>query len=236
MALEVARICAFCFDIAPLSSFPADRRSYLGKAHYCQRCIDEIVSDKIYRIGNCIICGLTRQINRKVCKECKQIIVMVNTQTQFWDRRAQFSKLMWLTDRIQRIPFDASNDSSVIAYRVKLANIRANMNGYPGLLDFAEVEYLWMIQNGICAYTGGIITLREAHLDHIVPLARGGRNTIGNVVFVRDSINLRKNTKTVEEFCAYAGLSYIRAAERLAKIGKELIAVGFIRSRKKKAA
>lgn len=42
--------------------------------------------------------------------------------------------------------------------------------------------------------------LLEFHLDHIMPLSRGGKHTIDNIQLLCPSCNLRKSNKTHEEY------------------------------------
>lgn len=224
-----SRICAFCFDIGPMVYFPPDRRTKDGYAHYCKKCVDEIASDRIYRIGRCIICEQDKQINRKVCLECKKVVITVNTYHQFWDRRLYFSKMMWLSERIQQMQYDLGDEEAGIASRVRSNNFRAVLNQHEGLLDRHAVQFLWIVQSNMCAYTRKPITLETAHLDHMRPLSRGGSNTIENVVFVDASINLRKQDRTVLEFCQHHRLKSSIVRGHIMQIQSELYMAQFIK-------
>ena len=54
--------------------------------------------------------------------------------------------------------------------------------------------------NGICPYCGK--SFKEGHMDHIVPLSRGGTNDRSNLVYVCKKCNLAKGASTLEEFRA----------------------------------
>lgn len=53
-------------------------------------------------------------------------------------------------------------------------------------------------QHGRCYYCAG--TTVEMHVDHVVPLSRGGRNAIGNLVLACASCNLSKSDKLLIEW------------------------------------
>ena len=55
------------------------------------------------------------------------------------------------------------------------------------------------IARGICAYCQGTFAPAELTMDHIVPLARGGRSTKGNVVPCCKACNTRKKYWTPAE-------------------------------------
>lgn len=53
-----------------------------------------------------------------------------------------------------------------------------------------------------CAISGRELTPETASLDHIVPIARGGKHCIENVWVVHMQVNTAKGTLTMEEFLA----------------------------------
>ncbi len=59
-----------------------------------------------------------------------------------------------------------------------------------------ELFRLWDRQNGRCGLTGRLLTTgtNEAHLDHIVPLHRGGGSTVDNLRWVCRAANVAKHT------------------------------------------
>lgn len=62
---------------------------------------------------------------------------------------------------------------------------------------------LWLAQGGRCAYTGRAITPGvNASLDHVVPRARGGADTVDNLVWTCAAVNRAKTDMTPAEFRA----------------------------------
>ncbi|MGN0892673.1 MAG: HNH endonuclease [Oligosphaeraceae bacterium] len=57
--------------------------------------------------------------------------------------------------------------------------------------------------NGICHYCGRHFPPRELTMDHLVPIARGGRSTKGNLVPCCKECNTRKNTMLPLEWAEY---------------------------------
>ena len=51
-----------------------------------------------------------------------------------------------------------------------------------------------------CIFTGIELNESNRHLDHIIPLSRGGKHTANNVRFISASANLKKNRKLDSEF------------------------------------
>lgn len=55
-------------------------------------------------------------------------------------------------------------------------------------------------QNYRCALSGVPITPESAQLDHVVPLADGGDNTIENLQWLHEDVNSAKGTMSQERF------------------------------------
>jgi 5-methylcytosine-specific restriction endonuclease McrA len=55
------------------------------------------------------------------------------------------------------------------------------------------------VQKGLCAYCGRTVAPRELTMDHVVPVARGGRSVRGNVVASCKDCNSRKKLMTPAE-------------------------------------
>ncbi|OLC18376.1 MAG: HNH endonuclease [Deltaproteobacteria bacterium 13_1_40CM_68_24] len=55
------------------------------------------------------------------------------------------------------------------------------------------------VQRGICGYCGKMVPPRSLTMDHLVPVARGGRSARGNVVAACKECNNRKKLMTPAE-------------------------------------
>lgn len=76
---------------------------------------------------------------------------------------------------------------------------RALING--GFISADELIKLRNSQKGICFYClKPLDNNGRGHLDHKIPISRGGKHEIDNVVFSCSTCNLKKSTKTSEEF------------------------------------
>lgn len=76
---------------------------------------------------------------------------------------------------------------------------RARRCGAPGKVSCADLAYVVESADGRCAY-GGRRVKAAAHFEHCTPLARGGTNTVDNLVMACKRCNLKKGRKTVLEF------------------------------------
>lgn len=70
---------------------------------------------------------------------------------------------------------------------------------YDDLTD-DDVIYLFKLAKGRCAYTGKEVPLNRLSLEHVIPMSKGGPNTIGNILVVDLSANKSKHDASVMEF------------------------------------
>lgn len=82
------------------------------------------------------------------------------------------------------------------------ANRRAREKAAPGSHTTADVLRQYEAQQGRCYYCGIELGLTY-HEDHILPLRRGGSNWPENIVCACPDCNLRKGSKTLEEWGWY---------------------------------
>lgn len=75
-------------------------------------------------------------------------------------------------------------------------NRRAAKAGAEGRVTHAEIEALFLSQNGTCTYCQR--TEYKLNLDHIVPLTLGGRGSIENFTFACARCNASKGQRTPE--------------------------------------
>lgn len=234
MAAKTYRVCAYCFRIQTPASFPPDRNTKDGIAHYCSRCVAEIADDNRSVKSTCALCNRRDLINRRVCLSCKSIVISVNRsnakQQLTRGERLQIFALVDVLNRYADFEEDSTfpqSDSFVIANRCQRHNIRSVALGCQGLLIPSALEMIWLLQGGCCFYTGKPITLNDSHIDHIYPLSRGGDNNVFNVCFVHKTVNVTKHAKTLKEFCSDAELNYQHIRSRLVWLRAELEALGY---------
>jgi 5-methylcytosine-specific restriction endonuclease McrA len=75
-----------------------------------------------------------------------------------------------------------------------------------GHVPYSEttLDLIYRSQRGLCLYCGKKIarrrTLRGTHLDHMVPVSRGGADSAANVAFACADCDQKKHDSTAEEF------------------------------------
>ena len=72
-----------------------------------------------------------------------------------------------------------------------------------------------------CPYCDGLLTDKNAHLDHIYPIAKGGLSTLKNLVFVCNLCNLAKTDSVLRKFLQQVGFNEQQVYDRLDILHKE---------------
>jgi len=73
-----------------------------------------------------------------------------------------------------------------------------------------------------CPYCGNSVGPGGHHLDHIVPVSRGGLNTVDNLVYICARCNLKKGDSGLLAFAKKAGIEIEPLIERLHRLGKHV--------------
>ncbi len=103
---------------------------------------------------------------------------------------------MWRADYNDSPSYKERNRVRVV---IRIARKRAS----PGCYTVADVAVIYERQAGLCACgCGGSIADRRYHIDHILPLCRGGTNWPDNIQLLAPACNLSKASRTMEEWIA----------------------------------
>lgn len=71
-----------------------------------------------------------------------------------------------------------------------------------------------------CPYCNQEISKGYDHVDHIMPIAKGGMSVIENMILVCESCNLEKSDQTLRNFCKIKSFDFDKIAKKLEKQGK----------------
>lgn len=90
------------------------------------------------------------------------------------------------------------------ARRASGRNRRARTRAVDGVISKGLSQKLFELQKGRCACCGEPLG-KEYHLDHVMPLALGGRNSDDNAQLLRKTCNLQKGARHPTEFMQSKG-------------------------------
>jgi 5-methylcytosine-specific restriction endonuclease McrA len=89
---------------------------------------------------------------------------------------------------------EKNKEKMLAKWRINKSNRKARKIGVGGKLSAGIKQKLWQIQKGKCACCNQKLT-SDAHVDHIMPLALGGKNVDSNTQLLLPKCNMRKNAK-----------------------------------------
>lgn len=114
-----------------------------------------------------------------------------------YSRKYQQGHIEIVIDRIK--DWKRHNPEKVKSYT---ENRRAQKKVGGGFVSSNDISALYQIQGGLCYWCSKPVD-ENYHLDHLIPLSRGGLHTINNVVISCPKCNVTKNNKTPDEFISY---------------------------------
>lgn len=93
--------------------------------------------------------------------------------------------------------YESHKEDFIFRARERKKKIRETKDG---TITKETLSAMYEIQLHKCDYCGGNLDELGKHLDHILPLIKGGIHTLSNVHWVCPKCNLSKNDKTEEEW------------------------------------
>lgn len=95
-----------------------------------------------------------------------------------------------------RLRYDQKHPERAVNKR-HIRRVRVTKNGVYRV-STNDLRQLFIRQSG-CCYLCGLAIVGKKHLDHIIPVARGGRHSIGNLGWTHQKCNQLKGTKFLVE-------------------------------------
>lgn len=201
------------------SNFSAEREKAKAEGltfFYCDKpCKRGHVAKRYVSSGNCHECRLTEEFRarrRELRPKYKE-----HLQEKDKVRKAQWSQahrerlsakaLQWYySNKEQHIAsvrrWRRSNKAAAAAIRHKRRSLETQAGGSHSAGD---IKIILLAQKGKCAYCRKR-TERKYHVDHIIPLSRGGSNAPSNLQITCPSCNMKKAAMMPLEFAKRLGM------------------------------
>jgi 5-methylcytosine-specific restriction endonuclease McrA len=161
--------CFDCGAVKPLDEFHRDRSARDGRRRRCKTCVSGYGRRYYLRNAEAIKAyNLQHYYDNDAPKESRRKYRLANPEK-----------------------------GGLTPYRVAYRAVRrANEeNAFDEYVDRKVVWYLYGMMCGICWQP---VTFEEMHVDHIIPLSKGGRHSYKNVQASHPACNLKKACKVLE--------------------------------------
>lgn len=175
--------CPHCSEQKPATTnyFAANKGEARGLGSWCKTCMDA------YRETHSKQYDQKTQAERKLYYQEHKEHTLAGTRKYYQNHKRRYTH--W--SRIRR-------DKQPDTYRAYVRNRRARKRAAPGTHTSRDIKQQYERQKGKCYYCGCKLT--RYHVDHIIPLIRGGSNGPDNLVITCHTCNEKKGSKLPHEW------------------------------------
>ena len=191
--------CPCCGEIKDISEFYENASRRDGFSCYCKTCIAEKSHESYQRNKEKYRVHLNawRAANREYVRERDRKYLAENPDVQFRKEqkyRETHKEKLYLKGKKYR------EEHRDYFYNKARERKLAQQNVSDGTVTLEYEDFLFDEQGGKCAYCGCDLNESGKHLDHIIPIAKGGLHTTSNVHWTCPTCNLSKGDKLEEEW------------------------------------
>lgn len=174
------KTCSMCKNVLSEKDFYVLKSSPSGLQSRCKSCAKKYNEDK------------RESINKRRNKRNAQRRDILNARANAIYKRDREKILQRSRERY-------ATEKGKLNNRIQQHKRRARRNSAVGTHTAQDVLDIFQSQNGKCAWCGCDVS-NKYHVDHVIPLSRGGSDAKENLVISCKTCNLKKYTKIPEEF------------------------------------
>lgn len=183
--------CTKCNQNKPLEEFKTDKRRQTGKAEICKPCSRSRCLE--WRKENLVHIQLYESSEKRKEKE------------KIRERKRKLFK-QFVDPEKHRIYNKLWEKANPEKLRTNWRNKRARKRAAEGKHSFKDIDKLIILQKNRCAYCKKTFLKTKRHVDHIIPLARGGSNWPHNLQLLCQLCNLKKHDHDPISFVQELGM------------------------------
>jgi len=162
----------------------------------------------------CVVCNVEKDISefhrdklkdggrRKDCKTCnniKRALYYKENKKEHSDKGKRYYQKNKEKIKQKSREYYHANSKEINRsrrFRIIERRVKRNQNGVYKVLK-KEIDRMY---NQPCSFCGSSDNI---HIDHVVPISRGGRHSVGNIQPLCSACNLQKHNKYMIEWIAY---------------------------------
>lgn len=141
-----------------------------------------------------------RSLCSDVCRNAHRSVLFAEWQGKNAAKRREYMAEWRANNRGWLADWNRQNAESRRAQKAAAQRRRRDRSGGALLIRDSDLNRAFARQGGRCAYCGTPASAEIRSWDHVVPLSRGGTDSIGNLLLACLPCNQQKHTKTVTEW------------------------------------
>lgn len=226
--MELSKLCNKCNNIKSITLFYKDKTKKDGIDCYCKECKNIIIKQRYdlnkdkyiqksrkYRENNP---EKTKEINKNSKYKNKEKIKIYNKeykalnkqklkeQKKEWvlnnkEKHLEFKRKWQRNNRKKRLYSGQSKENNIISKKNYKHRRRIQEKGGVSLLELKKL----LFSSKVCYWCNISLKGLNPHVDHYVPLSKGGTHTLDNIVISCPTCNLTKNAKNPYDFAITKG-------------------------------
>lgn len=186
--MQESKVCTKCNQIKPLVDFYNTKKTKSGKESFCIACRKK--ASQIYYENN------KELVNRRTVEWQKNNYEKKKKINRDWRRKNPEARKRWVAlnrDKTREYSREFSSKNPELAAKNNALRRAKTEGSKRYLITKKEIKKLY---GQPCFYCGK----ESKHLDHVIPLSRGGTHSIGNLVPACQFCNLSKHNKFITEW------------------------------------
>jgi len=181
---DTHKFCPKCQTVKPRSSFHRNRKALDGYQGYCNVCGNRAKYASIAKKKEHYL-EMGRR-NQKARRTRVPDVIRAEKLREYEKHKERYnrSRAAWFAAH--------PGERERLHY---LAGVRRRTREYNAYVEDVERIVVWERDNGVCYLCGDTVSFYQMHLDHVIPISKGGEHSYVNIKATHGDCNQRKSAR-----------------------------------------
>lgn len=182
---------------------PAENNARSHKVYWASVATEEVQADRVRRRA-------FAEMRRGLASIVRSWRQQIRRKKRYWSEREEAIKRarQWKLDNPERARIAQKNWEIKNFEKVRARQAEKRAKQPIGSYTHADIRRLFAIQKGLCVGCGASIT-KKHHVDHVIPIARGGTNWPDNLQLLCPHCNQSKSARDPFEWAQSIGQLFV---------------------------